>query len=87
MYVGVPAAGATYNVSLTDIDDNILSSTSIVTPASATFLSPFDVTWNGPIVFDRVAVNTNVSAAAGVRLGAFQLPVSQSGFTSRAPGN
>jgi hypothetical protein len=87
MYAGVPAGGTTYNIFIDDVNDNILGTTSLVTQTTASFMSPFDITWPAPIVFDRAAVNITVPAAAGVRLGAFALPVSQSGFTSRAPGN
>ena len=87
LYAGVPAGGTTYNVSIQDINGNVLGTTAFATPTTVTNVSPSDITWAAPIVFDRAAVKISVTGTAGVRLGSFQLPVSQSGFTSRAPGN
>jgi hypothetical protein len=89
-YFGVPAGGNLYNVSVQDVNGNVLGSSAIYTgytESAATFLAPFDITWPSPIVFNMASVSVSTTAQAGVRLGSFQLPVSQSGFTSRAPGN
>jgi len=87
LYAGAPAGGTTYNVAIQDVNDNVLGSTTVPTSATAAFIAPYDITWPSPIVFDRAAVNISVTAQAGVRLGSFALPVSQSRLTSRAPGN
>jgi hypothetical protein len=89
-YLGVPANGNLYNVSMQDVNGNVLGSSAIYTGSPgnpATLLAPFDVTWANPIVFNMASVSVSTTAAAGVRLGSFQLPVSQSRLTSRAPGN
>jgi len=87
LYAGVPAGGTTYNVAIQDVNYNVLGATTVPTGTTASFISPFDITWSAPIVFDRAAVSINVTAAAGVRLGSLALPVSQSMLTSRRPGN
>jgi hypothetical protein len=89
-YLGVPAGGNLYNVSIQDVNDNVLGSAAIYTGSTeteATFLAPFDILWPNPIVFNMASITVSTTAAAGVRLGSFQLPVSQSKLTSRAPGN
>jgi hypothetical protein len=86
-YFGTPAGGTSYAVSLQDINNNVLGITSVVTGTTYTPLSPFDITWSAPIVFDRMSLNISVPAAAGVRLDSFHLPVTESGFTVRGPGN
>jgi hypothetical protein len=73
-----------------DVNGNVLGTSAIYTgytESAATFLAPFDITWANPIVFNMASVSVSTIAAAGVRLGSFQLPVSKSGFTSRSPGN
>ncbi len=87
LYAGVPAGGTTYNISIQDVNANVLGATALATSATASFISPYDVTWTAPIVFDRASVNISVTAAAGVRLGSVALPVMQSRLTSRRPGN
>ena len=89
-YFGVPAGGNLYNVSIQDVNGNVLGSSAIYTgytESAATFLAPFDITWPNPLVFNMASVSVSTTAVAGVRLGSLQLPVSQSRLTSRAPGN
>jgi hypothetical protein len=114
IYVGSPALGASYSVSITDADGSLLSSANVDTtvapkiplndllggylvdlngnyltnnsPVSKfTISSPFNIEWPGPVMFDRMAVNVNVLAAAGVRLAGIHIPVSEEEYTVLGP--
>ena len=61
-YFGVPAGGNLYNVSVQDVNGNVLGTSAIYsgyTESAATFLAPFDITWVDPIVFNMASVSVS----------------------------
>ena len=86
LYAGYPASGATYVVTMTDVDGNVLGTCNVVEPAVATAEAPFEVPWTAPIPFDRMAITISTTAAAGIRMGSFHLPYTDANYTVRYPG-
>ncbi len=89
-YLGYPASNPVYAVTVADVDGNVIGTCSApnttLAPTTATKLSPMDIPWIAPLVFDRASVTISTTAAAGVRFGVFHLPYTETGYTARAPG-
>ena len=48
---------------------------------AAAQIAGYDIPWSAPFVFDRMSVNVTVTAAAGVRLGAFMVDYAEEEYT------